>query len=122
MSDWGTESIAVEVDSHALVKPPVWLLAGTLSVAALSCGAALWDSQWGYVIAVVASVMGGFTALQDQKRRGHPSYVMFGWWQPSLRAVRYTVLAVALLHVALLAIDASRGGGIVGRLIFAIFA
>jgi hypothetical protein len=47
--------------------------------------------------------------------------VIFGWWQPSLRAVRYAVLAVALLHVALLAIDASRGGGIVGRLIFAIF-
>ena len=121
MSDWGTESVAVEVDSHALVKPPVWLLAGTLAIAVLSCVSALWNSQWGYLIAVLASILGGFTALQDQKRRGHPSYVILGWWRPSLRTVRYTVLAVALLHVALLAIDASRGGGIVGRLIFAIF-
>lgn len=121
MSDWGTEDVVVEVDSQALVKPPVWLLAGTLAIAVLSCVSALWNSQWGYLIAVLASILGGFTALQDQKRRGHPSYVILGWWRPSLRTVRYTVLAVALLHVALLAIDASRGGGIVGRLIFTIF-
>jgi hypothetical protein len=121
VSDWVTDRLDVEVDSHILVKPPVWLLVGTVAIAAVSCASARWDSQWGYLIAVLASILGGFTALQDQKRRGHPSYVMFGWWQPSLRAVRYAVLAVALLHVALLAIDASRGGGIVGRLIFAIF-
>jgi len=121
VTDWGTESVVVEVDSSGLVKPPVLLLAVTLAIAVVSGVSARWDSQWGYVIAVLASITGGFTALQDQKRRGHPSYVMFGWWHPSLRAVRYAVLAVALLHVALLAIDASRGGGVVGRLIFAIF-
>lgn len=121
VTDWGTSEVSVEVDSSTLVKPPVSMLGVTLGVAIVSAAAARWTSEVGYLIAVGASILGGVTALQDQKRRGHPSYVIFGWWRPALKAVRYAVLVVALLHVALLAIDASRGGGVVGRLIFAIF-
>lgn len=119
--DWGNDSTSFEVESGALVRPPLTLLSVTLAVAVVSALMATWSSQGGYLVAVLASIAGGFTALQDQKRRGHPSYVILSWWRPALRVTRFGVLGVALLHVVLLAIDASRGGGIVGRLIFAIF-
>jgi len=119
--DWGNESTAAEVDSSGLVRPPFLLLTVTFGVAVIAAALAAWDSQVGYLVAVVASVAGGYTALQDQKRRGHPSYVIIGWWRSALLIVRFGVLGVALVHVVLLAIDASRGGGIIGRLIFGIF-
>jgi len=119
--DWGTESTADDADYSGLVRPPFLLLTVTFGIAVIAAALATWDSQVGYLIAVVASVAGGYTALQDQKRRGHPSYVILGWWRPALLIVRFGVLGVALVHVALLAIDASRGGGLIGRLIFGIF-
>lgn len=119
--DWGNESTDVEVDASGLVRPPFLLLTVTFGIAAIAATLAAWSSQIGYLVAVVASIAGGYTALRDQKRRGHPSYVILGWWRPALLVVRFGVLGVALVHVALLAIDASRGGGIIGRLIFSIF-
>jgi hypothetical protein len=119
--DWGNESTTIEVESGDLVRPPLILLSVTFVIAVVSALMAAWSSQVGYLVAVAASIAGGCTALQDQKRRGHPSYLILSWWRPALRVTRFGVLGVAMLHVALLAIDASRGGGIVGRLIFEIF-
>lgn len=119
--DWVNEGTVYEVDSSGLVRPPFLLLAVTFGIAVIAAALATWNSQVGYLIAVVASVAGGYTALQDQKRRGHPSYVILRWWRPALLIVRFGVLGVALLHVTLLAFDASRGGGLIGRLIFGIF-
>lgn len=109
MTDWQTEEIGVQVDAAGLVKPPVALLGATILIAAVSVASVLLTSAIGYVIAVCASILGGVTALQDQKRRGHPSYVTFGWFAPTLRGVRYLILLITLIHVARLAISAAEG-------------
>lgn len=112
MSDWDLPSVEVQVDSTALVKPPTPALIATIGVALVSGASVVFNSAFGYLIAVVASVLGGFTALQDQKRRGHPSYVTLSWFSPLLRIVRYLILAITLMHVARLAIDAAEGSGL----------
>lgn len=112
MTDWQTDAVEVQVDAQGLVKPPVPFLILTLVIALASLASVLLSSGVGYLVAVAASIMGGVTALQDQKRRGHPSYVTLQWFTPSLRVARYSILAITLLHVALLAIAAAKGDGI----------
>jgi hypothetical protein len=112
MSDWELPSVAVQVDTSGLVKPPSLSLLLALFVALTSAGLFFWNSAIGYIIAVGASILGGITALQDQKRRGHPSYVTLSWFMPALRVLRYFVLAITLAHVAKLAIAAAKGSSI----------
>ena len=112
MTDWQAGGLEVQVDAVGLVKPPVALLIATVAVAIGSASLALVNSGVGYLIAVCASILGGVTALQDQKRRGHPSYVTLSWFSPSLRILRYLILVVTLIHVARLAIAAAEGSGL----------
>jgi hypothetical protein len=112
MTDWQTEDLEVQVDAQGLVKPPVPLLVVTIVITFTSVAWIAFSSGVGYLVAVLASIMGGVTALKDQKRRGHPSYVTLQWFHPSLRVARYLILAVTLVHVALLAIAAAEGDGI----------
>lgn len=112
MSDWEIPTIEVQVDSSGLVRPPILYLVITLVTALASAGAVAFNSAVGYLVAVGASILGGVTGLQDQKRRGHPSYVTLSWFTPALRVVRYFVLAITLLHVARLAIAAAKGSGL----------
>ena len=113
MSDWQIEAISVQVDDHGLVMPPVSFLVFTLIVALVSAGSYfVVHHAIGYLVAVIASVLSGVTTLQDQKRRAHPSYVTLSWFKPSLRGIRYLILAVTLAHVAKLSYLASKGSGI----------
>jgi hypothetical protein len=112
MTDWQIGDVEVQVDSQGLVKPPVALLIVTAGIAFTSVASAALSSGVGYLVAVAASIMGGVTALQDQKRRGHPSYVTLQWFSPALRLARYFILVVTLFHVALLAIASAKGDGI----------
>jgi len=112
MTDWQFGGASEQVDAQSLVKPPVLFLGITLVSALASLSATFLSSGIGYLVAVGASILGGVTSLQDQKRQGHPSYVTLNWFKPALRFVRYLVLAITLLHVARLAIVAAEGGGI----------
>lgn len=112
MSDFELGGVGVQVDAPSLVKPPVAFLAATFGIAVLSAVCATFNSGIGYLIAVGASILGGVTSLQDQKRQGHPSYVTLGWFKPALRILRYIVLVITLVHVAILAVAAAKGSGI----------
>jgi len=112
MTDIELGDVGVQVDSPSLVRPPVALLVATFGIATVSAASATFSSGIGYLIAVGASILGGVTSLQDQKRQGHPSYVTLGWFKPMLRIVRYLVLVITLFHVVILAIAAAKGGGI----------
>jgi len=112
MSDWQIEQISVQVDDNGLVNPPIPFLVVTVMVALVSVGSYFVNSAIGYLVAVIASILGGVTALQDQKRRAHPSYVTLSWFKPSLQGVRYLILAVTIAHVARLSILAAKGSGI----------
>lgn len=112
MSDWEIPTIEVQVDNSGLVRPPIPFLVITLVMALASAGTVVFNSAVGYLVAVGASILGGVTGLQDQKRRGHPSYVTLSWFMPALRVVRYFVLATTLMHVVRLAIAAAKGSGL----------
>lgn len=112
MTDFELGDVGVQVDGPSLVKPPVPLLAITFCAALASVACLLFSSGIGYLVAVGASILGGISSLQDQKRQGHPSYVTLSWFRPTLRTVRYLILAFTLMHVLRLAIDATKGSGI----------
>jgi len=112
MTDFGIDQFGVQVDAPSLVKPPIPALALAVVAALASLSCLMLSSGLGYLIAVGASIIGGVASLQDQKRQGHPSYVTLSWFGPGLRTVRYLILAITLLHVAVLAIDATKGSGI----------
>ena len=100
MTDWMTTDTAFEADSSStLVKPPILFLGATAAVAVAS-------------FAVLASLFGGFTALQDQKRRGNSNYISLGWFRSGLRSVRFAIVAIAFAHIFALAINAANGGGL----------
>lgn len=111
MDDLQIDNFAVSVDVQSLVKPPISFLFGTLGVALLSSASFFINNALGYVIAVVASIIGGVTALQDQKRQGSPNYVTLQWFRPTLQVVRYLILAITIAHVLRLALAAAKGGG-----------
>ena len=111
MDDLQIDTFAVSVDVQSLVKPPISFLFGTLGVALLSSASFFINNALGYLIAVVASIIGGVTALQDQKRQGSPNYVTLQWFRPTLQVVRYLILAITIAHVLRLALAAAKGGG-----------
>lgn len=112
MTDWESDTYVVETDQSDLVKPPILLMVTTGVVALLSLGLVLVSSHAGYLVAVIASVIGGIANLQDQKRRGDSNYIILDWFKPTLRSVRYFVLLVAVIQIAILAVNAANGGGI----------
>ena len=62
MSDWQIEQISVQVDDNGLVNPPVPFLVVTVMVALVSVGSYFVNSAIGYLVAVIASRLGGVTA------------------------------------------------------------
>lgn len=112
MSEWQNTETAFQSDSiSGLVKPPFLLVAVTCLIAIISLGLVFVSSTLGYVVAVAASLIGGLTALQDQKLRGNANYISYPSFRPLLRVVRLFTLAIAILHIVVLAIDAAKGGG-----------
>ena len=112
VSEWQNTETAFQSDSvSGLVKPPFLLVALTCLIAIISLGLIFISSTIGYVVAVAASLIGGLTALQDQKLRGNANYISYPSFRPLLRVVRLFTLAIAILHIVVLAIDAANGGG-----------
>ena len=113
VTDWMTTDTAFEADSSStLVKPPILFLGVTAAVAIVSLASFFFNNSIGYGFAVLASLVGGFTALQDQKRRGNSNYVSLGWFRSGLRGVRFAIVAIAFAHIVALAINAANGGGL----------
>jgi hypothetical protein len=79
-------------------------------VSLISLAFAFVDPRIGYLAAVIASSVGGFTAVSDQKKRADSNYVTFSWFMPALRVTRYFALIVALINIAVWAIEIARGG------------
>lgn len=112
MSEWQNTETTFQSDSISqLVKPPFLLVALTCLVAFISMGCVFVSSALGYVVAVASSLIGGLTALRDQKLRGNANYISYPSFRPMLRVARLFTLAIAILHIVLLAIDAANGGG-----------
>lgn len=107
--DWLGSSYGVSVDSPTEVKPPQILLLVTALLSVVGVALALVNPRWGYLGALIASMIGGFAALTDQKRRAESNYVDFSWFLPTLRSVRLLALAVACLNIALWAIEIAQG-------------
>ena len=113
VTDWMTTDTAFEADSSStLVKPPILFLGMTAAVAIASLAFFFFNNTIGYGFAVLASLVGGFTALQDQKKRGNSNYISLGWFRSSLRSVRFAIVAIAIAHIVALAINAANGGGL----------
>ena len=113
MADWSTSQIAFEADTRsALVKPPLPLLIATGVVSCIAIALLFIDSSFGYGLTVVASLLGGYTALVDQKRSGSANYISDDSFRNILRVIRFAIVAIALAHIAVLAVNASKGGGL----------
>lgn len=113
MSDWSTSDISYEVDpANELQKPPVPLLVATAVITVCSLALIFFNSTAGYGLTVLASLLGGFTALVDQKRRGSSNYISFESFKNLLRLTRFSIVAIAIAHIVVLAIDAANGGGL----------
>jgi predicted neutral ceramidase superfamily lipid hydrolase len=113
MSDWYTSDISYEVDpANELQKPPVPLLVATAVITVFSLALIFFNSTAGYGLTVLASLLGGFTALVDQKRRGSSNYISFESFKNLLRLTRFSIVAIAIAHIVVLAIDAANGGGL----------
>ena len=113
MTDWMTTDPVFGADSSStLVKPPILFLGATAAVAVASFALFFLNNTIGYGFAVLASLFGGFTALQDQKRRGNSNYISLGWFRSGLRSVRFAIVAIAFAHIFALAINAANGGGL----------
>jgi len=112
MSEWTTTDLAFQSDlGRGLVKPPFIGLIATVFLGLVSLASIFFSSEIGYVIAVFASLAGGFTSLQNQKRSGNSNYVLHPTFNLGLRLLRYAILAIALVHIARLAIAAANGIG-----------
>jgi hypothetical protein len=109
MSDFDVAGYTVTVDeSTGLVNPPVGVLILTAALVVISAVFLFVDNQIGYATAVVASIVGGFVVFFNQKRRSNPNYVTLEWFQPTLRIVRIITVLIALAHITMLAIEATR--------------
>ena len=108
MADWMNGSVAVQPVSTSLIHPPMEILWSTIALLVLSIVAIPFSNAIGYGLGVVASLLGGVTALLDQKRRANVNYANKDWFSPTLRIVRYVVLTVAFTHIVLLAISAAK--------------
>lgn len=115
MSDWSNEQLVFETNDRgsSMVKPPFGLAIATWVVALISCVFLLGErsnSSFGYAFTVVASIVGGVTALTDQKRRGNSNYISYDSFRLVLISARYFVVLVAVVHIVRLAINAANGG------------
>jgi hypothetical protein len=113
MSDWSTADVSYEVDPvNELQKPPMAFLIATAVSTVCSLGLILFNSTAGYGLTVLASLLGGYTALVDQKRRGSSNYISYESFKNILRLTRYSIVGIAIAHIVVLAIDAANGGGL----------
>lgn len=110
--DWMGADFGVQLDSSELVQPPRVGVLVTLVAALISLALVFVDPRIGYLAAVIASSVGGFTAVSDQKKRADSNYVSYSWFTPTLRVTRYFALIVALINIAVLAIEIARGGSL----------
>lgn len=113
LSDWSTADVSFEVDaSNELQKPPMPLLIVTAITTICSLGLIFLNSTAGYGLTVLASLLGGYTALVDQKRRGNSNYISYESFRSILRLTRFSIVGIAIAHIVVLAIDAANGGGL----------
>ena len=113
MSDWSTADVSYEVDpANELQKPPLPLLIATAVTTVCSLGLIFMNSTAGYGLTVLASLLGGYTALVDQKRRGSSNYISYESFKNLLRLTRFSIVGIAIAHIVVLAIDAANGGGL----------
>lgn len=113
MSDWSTSDVSFEVDPvNELQKPPMSLLIATAVTTIFALALIFFNSTAGYGLTVIASLLGGYTALVDQKRRGSSNYISYESFKNLLRVTRFSTVAIAIAHIVVLAIDAANGGGL----------
>jgi predicted neutral ceramidase superfamily lipid hydrolase len=113
MSDWSTSDVSIEIDpANELQKPPMSLLIATAVTTFCSLALIFVNSTAGYGLTVLASLLGGYTALVDQKRRGSSNYISYESFKNLLRLTRFSIVAIAVAHIVVLAIDAANGGGL----------
>lgn len=113
MADWSTSDVSYEVDpANELQKPPMAFLIATAVATVCSLGLIFFNSTAGYGLTVLASLLGGYTALVDQKRRGSSNYISYESFKNVLRLTRYSIVGIAIAHIVVLAIDAANGGGL----------
>lgn len=110
LSDLAFEDFEISLDSNGsdLIAPPKILLGATAGLLALSILCIFLNNVIGYGLTVVASILGGVVVFADQKKKASPNYVSIGWFSPGLKIIRYTITAVALVNIALLAIESAR--------------
>jgi hypothetical protein len=111
--DWSNSDIGYVVDQPALISPPRWGVLATFIAALVALGLAAIDPRFGYLMAVIAASVGGFTAASDQKRRADSNYASYNWFMPALRISRYLALFVGAFNIAILAIEIARGGSLI---------
>lgn len=107
--DWLGSTYGVTVESPKEVRPPRIPLLITALVSVVGIALAFVNPRLGYLGALIASMIGGFTALTDQKRRAESNYIDFTWFLPTLRSIRLFALAVACINMVLWAIEIARG-------------
>ncbi len=113
MSDWSTSDVSFEVDPvNEIQKPPIPLLVATAVTTIFALVLIFFNSTAGYGLTVVASLLGGYTALVDQKRRGSSNYISYESFKNLLRVTRFSIVAIAIAHIVVMAIDAANGGGL----------
>ena len=107
--DWEGNEFAVSVSaSQSLVSPPKNVLFTAIGILLISVASFFVSSVLGYVLGVIASIVGGFVVFLDLKRRSDPNYMSLSWFTPAAIASRYLILAVTLLHILRLAIASAR--------------
>jgi hypothetical protein len=110
LSDLSFEDFEISVDSSGseLVVPPKPLFWATTGLLGLSVICIFVNNAIGYGVAVIASILGGIVVFADQKKKASSNYVSIGWFSPGVKIIRYTITVVALVNIALLAIESAR--------------
>jgi hypothetical protein len=108
--DWMDGSFVFESDQSTLKKPPFAGLIVTTFFAVFSLILVFFQPSIGYLVAVIASSVGGFTAVSDQKKQGDANYISYSWFGSALRGVRFFALATAILNILLVAQEIASGG------------
>lgn len=108
-SAWDVMSDSNVPESDLIVKAPVALLSLSFGFALFSALAWSLEMYWvGYAFGVLGSGACIFTAALDQRRRANANYSQFGWFSPSIRAVRWFSTLVTLIHIVYLARNAGK--------------
>ncbi len=110
--DWSNSDIGFVADQPGLVNPPRWGVLASFAVSVVALSLVLVNPRIGYLVAVIAASIGGFTAASNQKRRADSNYVTYSWFLPVLRITRYLALFAGAFNVAVLALDIAQGGSL----------